>query len=101
MRTYAPARRHGFEGYSPLMSRAVMAVSESIPFIELTRYDVPTLYSLKGEVVRRGVKAVFGVDMPVFEKRRFQHGAISKESLRQRIPAQEARYRREFMALYS
>jgi asparagine synthase (glutamine-hydrolysing) len=39
--------------------------------------------------------------MPVFEKRRFQHGAISKESLRQRIPAQEARYRREFMALYS
>jgi asparagine synthase (glutamine-hydrolysing) len=101
VRTYAPARRHGFEGYSPLMSRAVMAVSESIPFIELTRYDVPTLYSLKGEVVRRGVKAVFGVDMPVFEKRRFQHGAISKESLRQRIPAQEARYRREFMALYS
>ena len=101
VRTYAPARKHGFEGYSPLMSRGVMAVSEAIPFIELTRYDVPTLYSLKGEVVRRGVKAVFGVDMPIFEKRRFQHGAIAKESLRQRIPAQEAKYRREFMALYS
>jgi asparagine synthase (glutamine-hydrolysing) len=52
-------------------------------------------------VVRRGIKAVFGVDMPIFEKRRFQHGAIAKESLRQRIPAQEAKYRREFMALYS
>jgi len=101
VRTYAPARKHGFEGYSPLMSRGVMAVSEAIPFIELTRYDVPTLYSLKGEVVRRGIKAVFGVDMPIFEKRRFQHGAIAKESLRQRIPAQEAKYRREFMALYS
>ena len=101
VRIYAPARRHGFEGYSPLMSRGVMAVSEAIPFIELTRYDVPTLYSLKGEVVRRGVKAVFGVDMPVFEKRRFQHGAVSKETLRRQLPAQEARYRREFMALYS
>jgi len=39
--------------------------------------------------------------MPVFEKRRFQHGAVSKETLRRQLPAQEARYRREFMALYS
>jgi asparagine synthase (glutamine-hydrolysing) len=39
--------------------------------------------------------------MPIFEKRRFQHGAISKETLHQQFPAQEARYRREFMALYS
>jgi len=101
VRTYAPARRHGFEGHSPLMSRGVMAVSEAIPFIELTRYDVPTLYSLKGEVVCRGMKQVFGVDMPIFEKRRFQHGAISRETLRQRLPAQEARYRREFLAMYS
>ena len=101
VRTYAPARRHGFEGFSPLMSRGVMAVSEAIPFIELTRYDVPTLYSLKGEVVRRGLRQVFGVEIPVFEKRRFQHGAISKETLRQRLPAQEARYRREFLAMYS
>ena len=33
--------------------------------IEVTAYDVPTLYSLKGEIVRRGVKAVTGIDMPV------------------------------------
>ena len=52
-------------------------------------------------MVRSVVKAVFGVDIPILEKRRFQHGAIAKESLRQRIPAQEAKYRREFMALYS
>ena len=100
VRTYATARKFGFEGISPLMSRGVMAVSEAIPFIGLTNYDVPTLYSLKGEVVRRGVKALFGVDMPVFEKRRFQHGATSKETLRAKLPAQEAVYRRQFLAMY-
>jgi asparagine synthase (glutamine-hydrolysing) len=100
VRTYAPARKFGFEGFSPLMSRGVMAVSEAIPFIDLTQYDVPTLYSLKGEVVRRGVKALFGVDMPVFEKRRFQHGATRKETLRAKLPAQEAVYRKQFLAMY-
>lgn len=100
VRTYAPARKFGFEGFSPLMSRSVMAVSEAIPFIDLTQYDVPTLYSLKGEVVRRGVKALFGVDMPVFEKRRFQHGATRKETLRAKLPAQEAVYRKQFLAMY-
>ena len=100
VRTYAPARKFGFAGLSPLMSRGVMAVSEAIPFIDLTQYDVPTLYSLKGEVVRRGMKALFGVDMPVFEKRRFQHGAVHKETLRAKLPAQEAAYRRQFLAMY-
>ena len=76
-------------------------VSEGIPFIDLTQYDVPTLYSLKGEVVRRGIKAVTGLEMPIFEKRRFQHGAVSKESLRNRLPAQEAVYRRRFLSLYA
>ena len=72
-----------------------------ILFIELRTSAVPTLCSLEGEVVRRGVKALFGVDMPVFEKRRFQHGAVSKESLRNRLPAQEAVYRRRFLSLYA
>jgi asparagine synthase (glutamine-hydrolysing) len=100
VRTYAPARKFGFDGFSPLMSRAVMAVSEAIPFIELTNYDVPTLYSLKGEIVRRGIKQLFGVEMPVFEKRRFQHGAVRKETLRAKLPAAEAVYRRQFLAQY-
>ncbi len=100
VRTYAPGRKFGFEGFSPLMGRGVMAVSEGIPFIDLTKYDVPTLYSLKGEVVRRGVKALFGVDIPVFEKRRFQHGATSKQTLRAKLPGQEAAYRRQFLAMY-
>lgn len=100
VRTYAPARKYGFDSFSPLMSRSVMAVSEAIPFIDLTNYDVPTLYSLKGEVVRRGVKAIFGVDMPIFEKRRFQHGAVHKETLRAKLPAQEATYRKQFLSIY-
>ena len=72
----------------------------SIPFVELTGYDVPTLYTLKGEVVRRGVRAVTGFDMPVFPKRRFQHGAMPREALRARLPEAEAAYRRQFLAHY-
>ena len=34
------------------------------------KYDVPTLYALKGEIVSRGVKAITGFDMPVYPKRR-------------------------------
>ena len=100
VRTYAPLRRFGFEGASPLMSRTVMEVSEGIPFIELTRYDVPTLYSLKGEVVSRGVRQLFGLEMPVFEKRRFQHGAVARETLKSRSPAAEVAYRKQFLAMY-
>ena len=101
VRSYAPARRHGFDAFSPLTRPSVMAVSEGIPFIELTRYDVPTLYSLKGEVVRRGIRAITGLDMPVFEKRRFQHGAVAKGTLRSRLPADEATYRRQFLSQYA
>ena len=101
VRTYAPARRYGFEGFSPFTRPDVMEVAEGIPFAALTRYDVPTLYSLKGEIVRRGVKAVTGIEMPVFPKRRFQHGAMSAEAMHARIGDSEAGYRRTFHALYS
>ena len=100
VRTYAPARRYGFEGFSPYTRPDVMEVAEGIPFAALTRYDVPTLYSLKGEIVRRGVKAVTGIDMPIFPKRRFQHGAMPADAMRARIGDSEAGYRRTFHALY-
>ena len=100
-RTYAPARRYGFSGFSPYTRPAVLEVAEGIPFASLTAYDVPTLYSLKGEIVRRGVKAVTGLDMPVFPKRRFQHGALPQEALRVRLGADESDYRRRFHGLYS
>ncbi len=101
VRTYAPARRYGFQGFSPYTRPDVMEVAEGIPFAALTRYDVPTLYSLKGEIVRRGVKAVTGIDMPVFPKRRFQHGAMPADAMRARIGDSEAGYRRTFHAIYA
>jgi asparagine synthase (glutamine-hydrolysing) len=99
-RTYAPARHCGFEGFSPFTRPAVIAVAEGIPFGELSNMSVDRLYSLKGEVVRRGIKAHFGVDMPVFAKRRFQHGAIPVEHLRRRMGLLESDYRRQYFAIY-
>jgi len=101
VRTYAPARHHGFDGFSPYTRPDVMEIAEGIPFAALTQYDVPTLYSLKGEIVRRGVKAITGIDMPVFPKRRFQHGAIQAETMRATLGGNEAEYRRAFQALYA
>jgi asparagine synthase (glutamine-hydrolysing) len=100
VRTYAPASRQGFRGFSPYATPNVIEVAEGIPFIELTDWDHQRLYALKGEIVRRGVKAVTGLDMPVFPKRRFQHGATSAEDFAQRFPADAAVYRRAFLDLY-
>jgi asparagine synthase (glutamine-hydrolysing) len=100
-RTYAPARQFGFEGFSPYTRPGVIEVAEAIPFVELTRYDVPTLYALKGEIVRRGVRAVAGIDMPVFPKRRFQHGTTSIDAMRARLGQSERDYRQTFERLYA
>ena len=99
-RTYAPAHACGFDGFSPFTRPSVIAVAEAIPFIELTGYDVPRLYELKGEIVSRGVAAVTGMKMPVFPKRRFQHGAVSVSTLREKLPFREAEYRKQFLAMY-
>ncbi len=99
-RTYAPAQSFGFKGFSPFTRPGVVAVAEAIPFITLTDYDVERLYQLKGEVVSQGVEAVTGLTMPVFEKRRFQHGAIPEAALRQALPFQETSYRKQFLSMY-
>jgi asparagine synthase (glutamine-hydrolysing) len=99
-RTYAPAHHFGFAGFSPFTQPRVVAVAEAIPFISLTGYEVGKLYELKGEVVSRGVAQLTGLRMPVFPKRRFQHGALSAEALRQRLPFREAEYRKQFLSLY-
>ena len=100
-RTYAPAKHFGFEGFSPFTRPNVIEVAEGIPFTELTGLSVEKLYALKGEVVSRGLKAITGLDMPVFPKRRFQHGAVPVEALRRRIPKREPELRRQFLALYA
>jgi asparagine synthase (glutamine-hydrolysing) len=99
-RTYAPAHHFGFRGFSPFTQPAVIAVAEGIPFVTLTDYDVERLYELKGDIVARGVKAVTGFDMPVFAKRRFQHGAVSETTMLSRLPFREAEYRQKFLSLY-
>jgi len=99
-RTYAPSHHFGFCGFSPFTQARVIGVAEAIPFIALTNYDVERLYALKGEIVSRGVKAVTGFDMPVFSKRRFQHGAMAEETLHAKLPFREAEYRQKFLSLY-
>src|SRR6266404_852596 len=101
LRTYAPARHHGFAGFSPFTRPNVIDVAESIPFETLTGMSVEKLYALKGEIVARGVKAITGLEMPVFAKRRFQHGAVRVEHLRRQLSGQESEYRKQFLALYS
>src|ERR1700690_3411780 len=101
LRTYAPARHFGFAGFSPFTRPNVIEVAEGIPFTTLTDLSVDKLYALKGEIVLRGVKAVTGLDLPVFAKRRFQHGAVPVERLRQRTSGEEFEYRRQFLALYN
>ena len=101
VRSYAPARRFGFSAFSPYTRPDVVEIAENIPFAELTGYDVTALYALKGEIVRRGVAAVTGLDIPVFPKRRFQHGAAALETMRERVGQSEASYRRAFHALYA
>ena len=75
----------------------MIEVAESIPFIDLTQWDHAKLYALKGEVVRSGIKSVTGFDMPVFQKRRFQHGAINKQRFAELFPSDEAEYRQAFL----
>jgi len=100
MRTYTTADTMGFRGFSPYTLENVIEIAEGIPFIELTGWDHKKLYALKGQVVAAGVKAITGMDMPVFEKRRFQHGAASGEAFREHFPEKELAYRKEFLSSY-
>jgi asparagine synthase (glutamine-hydrolysing) len=99
-RTYAPAHHYGFSGFSPFTRPSVVAVAEAIPFIDLTEYSIDRLYELKGEIVGRGITRLTGLKMPVFTKRRFQHGALPVEALRNSMPMREAEYRKQFLSLY-
>ena len=101
VRTYAPARHYGFEGFSPYTQPDMMEVAEGVPFAVLTAYDVPTLYSLKGAIVSQGIKALTGFAMPVFPKRRFQHGAVGAAVLRRELGGDERTYRRTFQSFYA
>ncbi|MGY8771435.1 MAG: asparagine synthase-related protein [Pirellulales bacterium] len=100
IRSWAPARQLGFKGFSPYALPNVIEVAEGIPFIELTDWDHQRLYKLKGEIVRRGVKAITGYVMPIFEKRRFQHGAGGENHFEKLFPETELPYRLAFAEAY-
>jgi len=101
VRSYACAREYGFEGFSPYTRPSVIAVAEAIPFAELTEGSHERLYALKGEIVARGIRSVLGLEMPVFPKRRFQHGSVSATQAARLFPQDEARYRRHFEMLHA
>ena len=101
VRAFACAREYGFDAFSPYTRPSVIAVAEALPFAELTAGSHARLYALKGEIVSRGVRAVLGVDMPVFEKRRFQHGSVAAARVDELFPRNEARYRGHFETLYA
>ncbi len=99
-RTFAPGRHYGFQGFSPFTRPRVIEIAEGIPFQALTDYKVERLYRLKGEIVSRGIQAITGIQMPVFPKRRFQHGVLPLEKLKKHLPLQESEYRKVFLSFY-
>jgi asparagine synthase (glutamine-hydrolysing) len=101
VRGYACARRYDFVTFSPYTRPAVISVAEAIPFAELTRGSHERLYALKGDIVSRGVRVVLGCDMPVYPKRRFQHGSAPAAAAARLFTEDEALYRRHFHALHS
>lgn len=96
VRSYAPAAAHGFVGFSPFATPNVIAVAEGIPFIELTQWQHDKLYQLKGQVAAAGIKAVTGMELPVFPKQRFQRGAVATEQFSKVFPPNELAYRNVF-----
>lgn len=100
MRTFAPSDLLNFEAFSPYTLPNAIEISEGIPYIEMTGWDHQKLYDLKGQIVFEGVKAITGIEMPVFEKRRFQHGAASSNDFNKQFPAKEIDYRKAFLSKY-
>ena len=100
MRSFSVSDKLGFEEFSPYTLPNVIEISEGIPYIEMTNWDHNRLYELKGAIVAAGVKSITGLDMPVFEKRRFQHGAVPKNRFTDLFPGREIEYRKVFLSRY-
>lgn len=101
VRTFAPSRVLGFEGFSPYALPNVIEVAEGIPFIEMTGWNHRRLYQLKGNIVTAGIKAVTGIEMPRFEKRRFQRGAVAAHQFAELFPTNPQAYRQAFAEMFA
>ncbi|MGQ9620087.1 MAG: asparagine synthase-related protein [Bacteroidales bacterium] len=100
MRTYAVWDHMRFESFSPYTLTNVIEISEGIPFIEITGWDHNKLYELKGKIMSWGVEKITGIKMPVFQKRRFQQGALPFKLFSELFPQKEIIYRKEFLSNY-
>lgn len=100
VRTFAPLRRFGFLGFSPYTQPEMVKIATAIPFAALAHGAHEALYALKGEILRRGVEAVWGMQMPVFRKRRFQEGAASPTVFSERFVVASDTYRKHFLSLH-
>lgn len=100
VRTYAPARTLGFQGFSPYALPNVIEVAEGIPYIELTDWNPKKLYALKGDIVCRGIKQITGISMPVYPKCRFQEGSLNNDSFQSVFSEPESVYRQTLLSLY-
>jgi len=100
VRSWAPAHNLGFRVFSPFTRPAVIAAAESIPFDALTQGSNERLYALKGDLVRRGLRHHLGIEMPVFPKRRFQEGAVSRPAFESLFGRHPDEYRWAFQALH-
>lgn len=101
VRGYAPARRYGFTAFSPYTSPWVVAAAEAIPFDALTRGSHEALYRLKGQILASGIRQTIGVELPVFPKRRFQHGVAPRPTVRSLFDQPPLRYRGRFLRLHA
>lgn len=95
-RTAGPLGATGFLGFSPFTVPSVIAVAEGIPFRAMTDFDTDKLYALKGAISAAGIRDLTGLEMPVFEKRRFQHGVGRIAAFDESLVVQERRYREAF-----
>jgi asparagine synthase (glutamine-hydrolysing) len=97
VRTFAPLQEYGFIGFSPFTQPALVQLGTAIPFDALTHGSHETLYGLKGEVMGRGVTKVLGLELPIFEKKRFQEGATSPAVFASRFDAPPEAYRSHYL----
>jgi asparagine synthase (glutamine-hydrolysing) len=97
VRTSAPASAFGFQGFSPFALPQVIDIAESIPFIDLTQWSHEKLYALKGQIVQAGIQRITGREMPIYSKRRFQHGAIAGSRFDSVFPQDEETYRKAYL----
>ena len=98
-RTYAPPSRAASRASARSRGPRVIAVAEGIPFAALTEGSVEALRAEgRDRLARR--RAITGFEMPVFPKRRFQHGAGGDDVFARRFGYSEAQYRAAFLSRY-